>query len=286
MIQIGHHDNRSSWRSDLAGIEQPVGDDSADRRNHRGVLFGLLQRRDLRVHRGHPRTRGVDFFGTRSRSKARDPFTRRSRASPARRHPVSCHGPARRRIIALFLRSGVHLEKPLEPLQIHLGGGELGLGSGDVGGGSGGLSFGLANILAARAGLEQPKLRIGLRSVRLCPPQCQIDVGRIEACHDVALLHAIAFRDRHVDDAPADFRRDLHLGGIDLPRHASRGGGRFFLAGAEHDCRDKTETHASSLSYVSLHFRRLSTVDAGLLRLPDSWTVELLDSGLWTLDLP
>jgi hypothetical protein len=92
------------------GIEQPVGDNSAHRRNHRGIVSGLLERRDLRVHGRHTRTRGVDFFGARSGAKARDRFTGRSLASLDRRHPVSCHRPARRRIIALFLRSGVHLE--------------------------------------------------------------------------------------------------------------------------------------------------------------------------------
>ena len=115
------------------------------------------QRRNLRVHaRPHARARRRFLPG-------RDPARRRATASCAaaaralaRRQPVSAIA---RRVAAssrCFCESGVHLEKPLEPLKIGLGGGELGLGGGDVGGGSGGLGFGLANILASRAGLQQP----------------------------------------------------------------------------------------------------------------------------------
>ena len=243
MIEIGEHGDRRARRRDLAGIEQPLGDDAVDRRRDGGIALGFLERRDLRVDGGHARARGLDFLAPRSGAQPRDRFARaRSRAPRAaatRSLATSLRVAASSRC---FCEPELLCEQPLEPLKVRFGGGEIGLRGGDVGRRGGGLRLGLADVFAARAGLQQPQLRVGLRSLGLRALQREIDVARIEPRDDIALLHAIAFGDRHLDDAPADFRRDLHLGGVDLPRHARARRRRVFLTGAERDRRDNDRT--------------------------------------------
>ena len=131
----------------------------------RGVCLVLLDRRDLRVDGGHAGARGVDFFaaGTR-RAVAPRSFTRRGFARPRRRQALSRHVSPRRRIVPLFLRAGIALaaasriaEGPprRQPAptssrrHIARRGRDLRLR--------------LRDVLRARAGQQEPQLRVGLR---------------------------------------------------------------------------------------------------------------------------
>ena len=260
MIEIGQHGDRRARRHHFAGIEQPLGDDAVDRRRDGGIAFGFLERRNLRVDGGDARARGLDFLAPRSRAQPRDPFARACCARPRGRDAISRHVPSGRRIVALLLRAGIALQQLLEPLKVRLGGGEVGLRGGDVGRRGGDLRLGLADVFAARAGLQQPQLRVGLRSLGLRALQREIDVARVEPRHHIALLHAIAFGDRHLDDAPADFRRHLHLGRVDLPRHARARRRRVFPARTERDRGDNAE-HAR-IVFISALGSTASTLSA------------------------
>ena len=192
--------------------------------------------------RGDARARGLDFLAPRSRAQPRDPFARACLARPRGRardlSPCPCRVAASSRC---FCEPELLCSSCLEALKIRLGGGEIGLRGGDVGRRGGDLRLGLADVLAARAGLQQPQLRVRLRSLGLRALQREIDVARVEPRDDIALLHAIAFGDRHLDDAPADFRRHLHLGRVDLPRHARACRGCRFPARTERDRGDHAE---------------------------------------------
>ena len=271
MIEIGEDSDRRARRHDFAGVEQALCHDAANRRRDGGITFGFLERCNLSVDGCDARAGGLDFLAPRSRAEPCDPFARACDARPRGRHAISRHVPSSRRIVALFLGAGIALQQRLEALKIRLGGGEVGLRGGDVGRRGGDLRLGLADVLTARAGLQQPQLRVRLRSLGLRALQREIDVARVEPRHHIALLHAIAFGNRHLDDAPADFGRHLHFSRVDLPGHARACRGRGFLTST--DATAATTQRANFIVFINL-----SSVSTP--RLHDSHDSSTLDTSI------
>ena len=92
------------------------------------------------------------------------------------------------------------------------------------------LSLGLTNVFDARAGDEQPQLRVVLIAIGPHPREREPRVGGVELRDDIALLHAVPFGDAQLEQRAADLRRDLDVGGFDLPRDAHAIGGRLLRA--------------------------------------------------------
>ena len=84
------------------------------------------------------------------------------------------------------------------------------------------LRLGLADVLGARAGLRAAGAALGRRALGARALDLQLGVARVEARDDVAGVHAVAFGDAQLEQAAADFRRHLHLGRLDVARHAQR----------------------------------------------------------------
>ena len=202
-----------------------------------GVGACFLELRELRVDDRHARAGRVDVFAARAGLEPRHRFTSRADAIDGGAFPFPRHVHPRARVVALLLRSGVGLEQRLEPLKIGFGGASLGLGGRGLGGCRVDLRLRLADVLDARAGLEQAQLRVRRGALGLRPADLQVDVAHIELRDHDPGSDAVAFGDAQIDQPSADFRRDLHLGRLDVPGHANRVRRRLLLAAGEHGAR-------------------------------------------------
>jgi hypothetical protein len=61
----------------------------------------------------------------------------------------------------------------------------------------------------------------------------ELRVSRVEVCDQVAGRDAVAFGHAQIDEIPTDLRRHLHLGGLDVSRHAHAIGRRVGSAGGQ-----------------------------------------------------
>ena len=89
------------------------------------------------------------------------------------------------------------------------------------------LRVGLADVFDTSAGDEKSKLRVGLVPLRPGAGERELRVGRVEACHEVAGLDAVALVDAQLDQASADLRGNLDVRGLDLAGHTRAVGHRF-----------------------------------------------------------
>ena len=191
--------------------------------------IAFFERRDLRVGGGDARAGGVDLFAAASRRAARatalarraDPIARALRAAPSPRRAASPH---RRAACASPSSSRAAPRSARRRLRAAASSASA---ARDVGLRRGELRFGLADVLDARAGAEQPQLRVGLIALGLRAGERELGVGGVEPRDEVAGLDAIAFGDAELEQAAADLRGDLHVGGLDLPRDADAVGGRL-----------------------------------------------------------
>ena len=123
----------------------------------------LLERGDLRGGGGDAGAGGVDFLGPGAGAQFGERLFRGPHAALRRGDAIPRHVPPRRRIVSLLARAGVVREQGLEAREILLGGVELGLRGRDVGARGLDLRLRLADVFDARAGLDQPQLRFGVR---------------------------------------------------------------------------------------------------------------------------
>ncbi len=148
-------------------------------------------------------------------------------------------------------RAGVGAQQILEPLEILRRGVGIGLRGLDVGLRGLDLCGGLPDVLDARAGAQQRKLRLRLVALRFRPAQRQRRVGGVDVGDDVAGSDAIPFGHSHVEQAAAHFRGDADLRRFDVAGGAIGRRVGAALAGDEHQGaqdegpRDHRPSHAS-----------------------------------------
>ena len=198
-----------------------------DRREDLRVGERLLEHGDLRVGGRDSRARGVDLFGARALLQTRDGFARRA-------HTLLAHCAARSRATStLALASSRCFCEPALALSsaskrsrsscAALRSASIAI---DVGLGGIDLRLGLTDVLDARAGLEQPQLRDGGRPIGAAALDLQLGVARVELRDEVAAIEAIAFGHPQLEDPSTDFRRDVHLGRLDVTGDSQRVVGR------------------------------------------------------------
>ena len=180
VVEIGDDDERRPAHDDLAGIHELLRDDAGDRRDDLRVGERLVEHGDLRVGGGDSRARRVDLLGPRALLQPRHGFARAAHALRGAALPLARHVHSRLGIVALLLRAGVGLEQRLEAIQIELRRLQIGLDRRDVRLGGIHLRLGLANVLDARAGLEQPQLRHGGGAIGAAALNLQLGVARVE----------------------------------------------------------------------------------------------------------
>ena len=202
VIEIGDDDDRRARRDHLADVRQLLGDDAADRRDDGGVGDGLLAGGDLRVGGGDARARGVDLLAARARRAAARGSPRRrarGRARPARApSPRPAASPHRR--AACASRSWT-ASSALEALDVGLRGRAARprrrrrrrRRARD-------LRLGLPDVLGARAGQQQPQLRVGLLRVRPGRGRARSSASAVSSRASTSpALHAVALVDAQLE---------------------------------------------------------------------------------------
>ena len=84
---------------------------------------------------------------------------------------------------------------------------------------------------AARSGLQQPELRVGLGAVGSCPHDRQIGVGGVEHGDQRSLLDLRPFGHRALEKPARHLGRNLYFGRFNLSGHAHTVGRRCARAG-------------------------------------------------------
>jgi hypothetical protein len=133
-----------------------------------------------------------------------------------RLHAFTRHVPPRGRIIALLPRSGVCDQQRLEALEILFRRVEFGLHRGDLGPCGGDLRLGLADVLDARAGEHQAKLRVSLRLFGTSTHEGQFDVTAVQRENRLALFDAVALGEVQREDASSRVWGEPGLGGLHM----------------------------------------------------------------------
>ncbi len=218
----------------LADVGQLLGDDAADRRDDRGVVNRLLRGGDLRRRprrraraprrspRGARRRAAARGSPRRARTRSFAPCTprasRRPSASPHRR--AACASRSWRRAGSRSARRRLARRQARRPRRRRRTGA----------------------LAVCASACRMSSGRAPACSSRSCASACcwsararasiELGVGRVERREQVALAHAVALGDPELDEAPADLRRHLHVGRLDLARHADAVGGRLLIARA------------------------------------------------------
>src|SRR6266566_4751692 len=91
VIQIGDDDNGRARLNELARIDELLRDDTGDGSRDNRIGDRLLPARDLGVGGGHTRTRGVDLFGARPCTQAREILARRAHPFVGALQPLIRH---------------------------------------------------------------------------------------------------------------------------------------------------------------------------------------------------
>ena len=129
--------------------------------------MAFFERGDLRVGGRDARAGGVDLLAAGAGAQPRHASVRRRTRSRAGLTPrFSRHVPSRHRIVALLARARVRCEQRFEALRRRLlppRARRCGRGTSACGGRD--LRLGLADVLGARAGEQQPQLRVGLIAI-------------------------------------------------------------------------------------------------------------------------
>ncbi len=118
-------------------------------------------------------------------------------------------------------------------MHVHLRRCEFGLGGRDVGLCGADLRFGLPHVLDAGRGLHDAQLRLGLGLLGAGARQRQVGVGGIQHRDEVTLRHLLPFGNAAFEQPARHLRGHLHLGRLDLARHADTVGGGRWRAGSE-----------------------------------------------------
>ncbi len=188
-------------------------------------------RRDLRVHRGHARARGVDLLRPRAGLHARRGFLAGAGTLLRAATLLIRHVPPRLRVVARLPRSGIGSQERLVALEVGL----------RVDSSASAAATSAAAAVACASACRMSSRREPACSSRSCASACarsararaqrQLGVARVEARDQVALVDAVAFGDSQLEDASADFRRDLHVVGLDMAGDADAVLWRFVAAG-------------------------------------------------------
>ena len=193
---------------------------------HRCVGNCLLGGRYLRVDDGDAGPSGLDFFPPGSRLHTRGSLGARTRPLACGRDPLARDIAPRLRVVACLARPRVGLQQRLVSVEIGLGVEQFRLGGRDVGFGGGDLRGSLPDVFGPRPGHQETKLCVGLGAVRAQPRDRQLGVPRVEPRDDLPRGDAVALGDRELEEAPSDFRGQLHVVGLDMARDADAVGRR------------------------------------------------------------
>ena len=223
VIQVGDDDERRARRHQLAGVHELLRHHAGAPGPRPGASRRLLSSTAICASTAATRARALSSSSRRAPARTRSSEARatrtRSSALRLRSRARSTRALASSRC---FCEPGVGAEQRLEAVEVGLRVADLDVDGGDLARRRVHLRLGLTHVLAAGTGFEQAELRRRRGPLGARPLDLQLGVLGVERRDHVAGLDAVAFVDAKLDDAAADFGRDLHFGGLDVARRRER----------------------------------------------------------------